>query len=138
MNTIELRLQPGSAPGYPVVQVLINGRDLLDRVRAVELPQATADGQPDLAGSYEGLAPHQWIELPERGEDGSAAVYRCGDCGELGCWPLRVRIVRRGGTVTWRDFQQPHRGWTYERLGPFTFREDEYDRAVAGVAKRAK
>jgi hypothetical protein len=54
MNTLELH------PGAQGVEVRIDGRDLLDLVRAVELPQATADGQPELAGSYGGLTPDAW------------------------------------------------------------------------------
>jgi hypothetical protein len=132
MNSIELRLQPGQPPGYPVVQIVIDGHDLIGLVRVAELPQATEQGQPDLAGSYEYLEPFQWADLPERGEDGRAAVLRC-TCGEVSCWPLRVRITRRGGVVSWSDFQQPCRDWRYGRLGPFRFRAHEYDAAVAGV-----
>lgn len=132
MNTIALRPQPGETSGYDVVQILIDGRDLIGLVRVVERPQAAEQGQPDLAGSYEYLEPPQWADLPERGEDGRVAVLRC-TCGEVSCWPLRVRITRRGGVVTWSDFQQPCRDWRYDGLGPFRFREGEYDAAVGGV-----
>ncbi|HEU4561888.1 MAG TPA: hypothetical protein VFS20_28945 [Longimicrobium sp.] len=104
----------------------------MERVRAVELPQATADGQPDVAGSYAWLAADQWTEFPDFDGDRRVAVLGC-VCGVAECWPLLVRITRRGGTVTWSDFRQPHRGWTYDRLGPFTFRESDYDRAFAQV-----
>jgi hypothetical protein len=133
MNTIALRLQPGETPAYSVAQILVDGHDLIGLVRVVELPQATEQGQPDLAGSYHYLEPFEWADLPERGEDGRAAVLRC-TSGEVGCWPLRVRITRHGGVVTWSDFQQPFRNWSYDGFGPFHFREDEYDAAVAGIA----
>jgi len=133
MNTIELRLEPGTTPGGPVVHIRIDGRDLIDRIRAIELPQATGDGQPELAGSYGYLEPGDWPDVRE-GKEELVTVLGC-DCGVVECWPLRARMRRRGGVVVWSHFQQPNRGWTYERLGPFTFREAEYDRAVASVAK---
>ena len=129
MNEIELRLIPGGEGGR-LVHVLIDGRDLLDRVREVELPQATADGQPDLAGSYRALTPAQWEILPEQYGDGRGAVLGC-TCGEVGCWPLRVRITWGTDTVVWSDFEQPNRPWSYERLGPFVFARKQYEHAVS-------
>jgi hypothetical protein len=136
VNSIELRPLPHGGHGYPVVHVFIDGRDLLELVRRVELPQAAADAQPELAVSYQGLSPEEWKDLPEQYGDGRAAVLCC-ECGEAACWPLRVRITWRKDTVVWSDFEQPHRGWTYEKLGPFVFRREEYERAVAAVAGRA-
>lgn len=132
MRSIEFRLVPGGSPDRPQIQIVIDGRDLMEHVRAVELPQATADGQPDLAGSYSWLAVDEWVENPEFDDEGRIAVLGC-ECGVVACWPLMVRITRRGGTVTWSDFRQPHRDWTYDQLGPFTFRESDYDRAVSDL-----
>ena len=36
------------------------------------------------------------------------ALLGC-DCGEVGCWPLEVRIVRSDSLVTWCGFTQPFR-----------------------------
>lgn len=115
-----------------VVDVLIDGRDLRELVRAVELLQATADDQPDLAGSYEAIPLEEWPR-PRAGERERVTVLGC-SCGVTECWPLRVRITVRPGTVVWSDFQQPNRGWTYEGLGPFTFAREPYETAVAAVA----
>jgi hypothetical protein len=40
-----------------VVDVLVNGRNLVASLRQVELPYAAREGKPDLAGSYVGLPP---------------------------------------------------------------------------------
>jgi hypothetical protein len=130
MNEIELRLVPADDGDDPLIHVLIDGRALIDRAREVELPQATADGQPDLAGSYQALTRAQWEATPEQHGYGRATVLGC-ICGEPGCWPLRVRIRWRGDTVTWSDFTQPYRGWSYEGLGPFVFSREQYRHAVA-------
>ncbi|HET7462142.1 MAG TPA: hypothetical protein VFJ82_12875 [Longimicrobium sp.] len=137
MNRIELRLQPGFMPGHPVVQVLIDGSDLVALARQVELPHATAEGKPQIAGAYQGLDPRDWADLP-RWDDGRRALYRC-ECGEVDCWPLIVRITRRDdGTVSWSEFRQPHRrAWSHDALGPFIFDAAEYDRAVEGVMNQA-
>lgn len=131
MNTLELR------PGEHGVEVRIDGRDLRELVRAVELPQATADGQPDLAGSYEGLPPEEWTAPAAGDRQGRVAVLGC-TCGVSECWPLLARVTRRAGTVVWSDFRQPNRGWTHDRLGPFTFAQPAYDAAVAAVTARRR
>lgn len=136
-RSFELKVLPAEAGTRSAeVRVLIGGRDLIDLAREAELPDATDDGEPGLAGAYRGLRPDQWVDLPEQYGDGRAAVLGC-VCGEVGCWPLRVRIRRLGGTVVWSDFDQPNRGWSCDTLGPFVFLTEEYDRAVAAVARAA-
>ncbi|HST57120.1 MAG TPA: hypothetical protein VLK84_00440 [Longimicrobium sp.] len=126
MNTLELR------PGGEGVEVRIDGHDLRDLVRAVELPHAAADGQPDLAGSYDGLPPGEWVLPPADGKGHVVAVLGC-TCGVTECWPLLVRITRKADVVVWSDFRQPRRGWPHEGLGPFTFDRAQYDSALAAL-----
>jgi hypothetical protein len=131
VNEIELRPTPSDDGDCTLVHVLIDGRDLLEWVKEVELPQATADRQPDLAGSYRPLTPAQWRSLPEEYGHERGAVFGC-ICGEVECWPLRHRIAWREDTVVWSDFEQPHRRrWTYDALGPFTFSRAQYEQAFA-------
>jgi hypothetical protein len=133
LNTLELRVRaPSTAEGLVEVRVLIDGRDLVDLARDAEAADASADGQPQLAGSYSGLHPSHWRELPERYGDGRAAVLAC-ECGEPGCWPLRARISIGAETVSWSDFEQPHRGWCHDGLGPFVFDRAAYESAIASV-----
>ena len=129
MNTLELRR------GALGVEVWIDSRDLRERVRAVELPHATADGQPDLAGSYEGIPPDEWMR-PGVYATGEVAVLGC-TCGETECWPLLVRITRTRDEVAWSGFRQPRRTWPHEGLGPFTFDRARYEAAVAAVTGQA-
>jgi len=134
VNTFALRVQPRPDDDIPEVRVLIDGRDLVDLVRQVEAPWAAADGAPQLAGRYSGLWPGAWRELPERDGCGRVAVLAC-ECGEVGCWPLHVRITVSVSTVTWSGFAQPHRpAWRYDGLGPFVFDRAAYERAVHAVA----
>ena len=41
-------------------------------------------------------------------EDGDAWLLGC-NCGEVGCWPVAVRISVSADTYTWSHFGQPHR-----------------------------
>jgi hypothetical protein len=63
------------------IQIRINGRDLIDLVRAVEQPFAYKEGAPSIAGAYAGLPPDSNTCLPSKhflGEP-SGALYRYGE-----------------------------------------------------------
>lgn len=132
MNTLSFHTQAAGPDSANEFRILVDGRDLLEIVRRIELPQATAEGQPELAGSYEVLPPQRWQRLTEHDDGDRVAVFGC-ECGEVGCWPLRVRITRKGDTVVWSDFEQPNRSWSYFALGPFVFQRQQYEAAVASV-----
>lgn len=120
------------------VAVFVNGRNLVDILREVELPFATREGRPDLAGSYVGLPPEE-VFLPSPrllgepatfydrdGTEDKVSVLGCG-CGDVGCWPFRVKIALRDDVVLWSDFEQPHRrAWRYDELRPFVFDRARY------------
>lgn len=102
------------------LRLLIDGVDLVDLIRPVELPFATAEGNPANAGRYSGL---HWPQSmghvlllehylgqpdPYYSYKGRTQILGC-ECGEPGCWPLVCRIVANARTVEWSDFQQCHR-----------------------------
>lgn len=131
VNVLALRIQERPEEGGQEVRVLIDGRDLVEIIRNVEARWAEQDGQPQLAGAYSGLWPELWVRLPEQYGDERAAVLGC-ECGEPGCWPLRVRISISETTVTWDAFSQPCRpAWRYDGVGPFVFSRSDYDAAIA-------
>ncbi len=111
-------------------------------MREVELPFATADGQPMAAGSYGGLTPFEWQSIgdmiegkpsPSRLADGTTALLAC-ECGVTDCWPLYVRIEVNTGTVEISGFFQPYRReWRHDGLGPFVFSRAEVLREVRGL-----
>lgn len=107
------------------VRVILNGRDLLEILQEYEVPHATAEGHPDLAGSYVGTAPyrlHRRLTSPTS----PVSFLDCDGCGCNGCWPLRFSISSDEGTVTWNNFHQPfRRNWTYDLR--FTFAREQYE-----------
>jgi hypothetical protein len=120
------------------VEVFVNGRNMVDILREVELPFAAREGKPNLAGDYIGLPPED-VFLPSPrllgepathydrdGVEGKVAVLGC-VCGDVGCWPFRVRITLRDDVVIWDGFEQPHRrAWRYDELRPFVFDRTQY------------
>ena len=132
-NHIELRVEPTRDFG-PAVDVIIDGFSLIELLRAIELPHAIEQKREDIAGSYAGLQPCEWRDLSATDDAGRRAVLGC-TCGEVGCWPLRVRVETAATTVTWRDFHGPLGPESiYAGLGPFVFDRARYEAEVARVA----
>ncbi|HZG16466.1 MAG TPA: hypothetical protein VE710_15860 [Candidatus Bathyarchaeia archaeon] len=121
-----------------IVKIYINERSFIDLVKEYETSFAGS-----IAGDYAWL----WSDvvfLPSRhflGEpiyeldfyNGKSAVLGC-ECGIVECWPLVAKITLTQDTVTWSDFEQPHRGpesagghWDYRTFGPFVFDRKEYE-----------
>jgi hypothetical protein len=125
------------------VTILINGRNLIPMVRKHEQPMAKAEGHPNLAGSYAPRSVEEFKKdhtevVAETHYKPKLSLYACRDCGEVGCWPLEVKITIEGDQVIWQDFEQPHRPekWDYKTLGPFRFETKAYQQALkaAGLA----
>jgi hypothetical protein len=125
VDTIRFEIGERHDPAAGIVDavaIFVNGRNLVDIFREVELPFATREGKPDLAGSYVGLPPEE-VFLPSPRLLGDPTTYYDHDsaegkivvlgcvCGEPGCWPFRVKIARREDVVIWDGFEQPHRAW---------------------------
>ena len=126
------------------VEILINGRSLVELAKAHEQPYADAEGHPDIAGGYEGMSPSDLCS----GDDGLAniegsrrvQVLQCDGCYEPGCWPLTCRVEVGADRVIWSDFVQPYRDsgdspWKYDGLGPFEFDRKQYEAALAMLAE---
>lgn len=133
MNVLRLR---DEADG-PFVEVVpyVDGHSLVALVEAFEALLGY-----DEPGTYAGLPrdrafdPDGWLPQrrgwPGRRSWGTADVLACA-CGEVGCWPLTVRISAQGGVIVWDRFEQPHRpDRDYSLLGSFVFDAVQYARAL--------
>ncbi len=133
-------------PESPEIRIAVNGVDLADLVREIELPFAAAEGHPSIAGSYMGLRPEQLRSSPELHFKGSSDSHLyCGphektvllgcNCGEPGCWPLMARVEAHEDIVVWRDFEQPYRRNRWDHTGlEFRFDRREYAAALAELS----
>ena len=124
------------------IKIQVNGTELPELVREIELPGARAEGDEELAGNYVGLVPG-YVRVDVAGhflggagaklydsDDEKIQLLGCG-CGEVGCSPLLARVTVTDDTVTWDEFEQPTRPeWDYDGLGPFTFERSQYERAL--------
>jgi len=129
------------------VRIIINARELVELAREAELPYATREGHPDIAGAYGYFGPmfvfsparHFYGEPAHDWTDGNGRIYvlSC-SCGIPECWALSARVVLSDTEVIWADFRQTHRGplsvsgqWRYDSLGPFIFDRRAYDKELA-------
>jgi hypothetical protein len=132
-------LEGGGAASEAQIAIRVNGRPLQDWAADVERPYAEAEGHPDIAGGYAGLAPRavllsalHFFGQPHAVwfEDGDTVLLGCG-CGEWGCWPLTADIEISEEQVVWRNFRNGHRdSWDHSTLGPFTFGRSQYQSAL--------
>jgi hypothetical protein len=132
-----------------VVEIAIDGRSLVERLREYEAPFAAREGSPNIAGGYAGLVA-RLVRLPSRhfyGESENSysyppkiALLEC-ECGCAGCWPILCQVSVALDTISWSDFEQPHRraghptgGWDYSGFGPFVFERTQYEAALARIS----
>lgn len=139
-NTFSLKIEKVTTPDGPLdkIVIYIDGVNLLTMVKEFETPLAQKEGNPNIAGSYAGLAAGYYGEnyfladcCTEYGiNKDKLALLEC-TCGYAGCWPFAAKITVNGDTVTWSDFEQPHRQWDYSTLGPFGFEREAYTKELA-------
>ena len=138
LSLVEAETEEGTP--YRAVMLRVDGVSLMELARAVETPFAQREGHPDLAGAYAWLSanPSTRRALTPRAtaEDEKVTLLGC-TCGDPGCWPLLARITQDASSVTWSEFEQPHRGeesaaghWSYAGLGPFVFERELYEREL--------
>ena len=150
MDTFALDLQedPDRPDGAGMLLARINGTDLIEQVRQLEM----AAGKGRLAGAYAGIrrsnlrsVRSHFLGSPspvhER-EDGKIPVLGCA-CGIVACWPLHVRVTVAHDVVTWDGFDPPfHRDPSgemfrrYDAFGPFRFDRDRYEAELARFTGR--
>jgi len=136
MNRVAFRIVK-TASG-PAIQIDVDGQSLQEWARAVELRFASAEANPRLAGSYEGLGPGQvnrdrehYLGSPVASwfEDGDTVLLGC-VCGEWGCWPLTTMVTVTDTEVIWQGFRNGHRPWDLGALGPFRFKRTQYESSL--------
>jgi hypothetical protein len=140
MERIEFRTVEQELGGdmVPTLVPFLGGVSLRDLVRTVELPFARREGNPDLAGSYAGLA-GEGVRWPSRhflGEpvlswfgDGDTVLLGC-VCGDWGCWPFTATVAVADEVVTWSGYRTGHRDWDYRELRDITFDRGQYEQAL--------
>lgn len=143
MNDLRLVVHddPERTGQYRPVDIMIDGRRLIDELKRIEQPYADAEGSPEIAGQYHSLPivatllPSQrFLDARRRrsDENGKTMILVC-TCGCGGCWDFVCRIEFSDSTVTWSDFEQIHRDWDYSELGKFVFDRKSYEEQFAQI-----
>lgn len=122
------------------VNIIIDGKPLAEIIKEYEMPMATKEGNPALAGDYHAIevsssSLKQYYlgkdEADWGDEKNKTAILGC-SCGNLSCWPLLCKINIQGTKVVWSDFEQPHRDedWDYSTFEGFMFDKQQYLNAI--------
>ncbi|MBR4085899.1 MAG: hypothetical protein IKK33_16620 [Lachnospiraceae bacterium] len=112
-----------------VVEIYINGREIVELLKEIEMPWAIKEGEIDLAGTYGHLPPKElYSELNDTEE---SALLCCDGCGLVGCWSVFVNVEKDEKYVYWKDFRHNHREWKYNIS--YKFYRSEYEDMLKGV-----
>lgn len=125
------------------VNLHVDDKPLAELMKAYELPMATKEGHPKLAGAYDAIKTgsssleHYYLGKTKAawGIDQNKTMLLGCVCGVTGCWPLLCKITVEGDTVTWSEFEQPHRDddWDYSEFEGFVFEKQQYLDAIEAV-----
>lgn len=123
-----------------VVEIYIDGIEIAEIFRKIELPYCEAENEPDKAGDYGHIPVRELYEdLIEATVKGSYSyelgVYPlcCRGCGEPGCWSVTFRVREDDEYVWWYGFEHEHRDWKYNL--EFAFLKSEYSAAMSKLAQ---
>lgn len=129
----------------PSVDIFINDKNLIGLLKEYELPFATKEGHPDIAGGYAGMTPEDfiyWFTVADWPGGNEHAIFTCSGCGEVGCWPMVITESKDNGIVKWSGFHQQHRGpeskashWDYSNFPSFEFSKENYNTELAKLRK---
>lgn len=152
-DIVQFRTRTSRVEDYQVVDIYLNGWNLIELLRNFEAPFAANEGQPSLAGMYEGLPPlmvlppnrHFWGEPQKFYRYGRrTALLEYGLSGVPGEWPFAAEIREEPERIVWENFAQlkrladlPPQGWDYRDFGVFRFQKEQYRQALQQAAARA-
>ena len=126
-----------------VVEIIIDGKKLIDVVREIEIPYATEEGHLDLAGAYGHIPPSfLYADLldatTDAGLDNSLVyLFCCDDCGEPSCWSVVFKVKEEENFIYWYGFEHAHRkDWNYNLT--YKFERSAYEQALQKLKNMAE
>ena len=112
-----------------VVEIYINGKEIIEILKEIEIPFANNEGHISIAGAYGHLTPNElYSELMDSEE---SALVCCGDCGLIGCWAVVINVEMDEDYVYWKEFRHNHRDWEYNIS--FKFHRTEYENVLKKI-----
>ena len=96
-----------------VVEIYLNGVEIVSILKEIETPYANEENHANLAGAYGHVSPDElYANLTKYEED--IEILCCSGCGESGCWWIIVDIEKDEKFVYWKRFRNNHRDWKYD------------------------
>ena len=127
---------------HKVVEIIIDGKKLIDIINEIEKPYLKAEG---IDAGYGHNSP-KWLysDLTAALDDkryfdydyDDIYLFVCDECGEPGCWTVHCRLKEEDGFVYWYDFHHSHRDWEYDLT--FRFEKSAYEKAMRKLDSMAK
>ena len=118
-----------------VVEIYLNGRELVEILKEIETPYALEEGHPSLAGAYgHNYAKELYADLTETMTEGTychekgVELLCCSGCGDKGCWSVLVMVKQDEDYVYREQFRNNHRKWNYDIA--FQFTKKDYEQAM--------
>jgi hypothetical protein len=147
LNTVSFQISQIEGEATLAITPCVDGVPLTTLVSNFEI----ANGYNDPAGGYGGIVPSYYrygplltyfcgkaLNLGISESIGEIYVLGC-QCGEVGCWPLKISVTSIPDGYRWSGFTQPHRPErSYDGFGPFLFDSVQYEAAVRSVVLKLK
>lgn len=119
-----------------VIEIYINGKEIVSVLKEIEQPYCDEEGNPQLAGDYGHNTPEELYKdlsdaVTEDTYSNKCGAYLlcCRGCGFSGCWSVEISVRQTDEYVYWENFRQNHReNWQYNLL--YKFDRTEYDKAM--------
>ncbi len=140
MDQIEFISRMSSVEDYQVVEIFINGFNLINIISTEEqslFPLLHVSAYP---GLYEGIPPllsfppkqHFWgiAEPPYKMSKKRVAVLESGRSGIPSEWTVSTEILVDGEKVVWQNFRQEQLDLLFDSVGPFEFELVAYKKAL--------
>lgn len=103
-----------------VTEIYLNGSEIIEILKKIELQYAVDEGHPTIAGAYGHLRPSILLRnlkeslVPDSySQKYGAELLCCLDCGDSGCWSVSVSVQQDEDYVYWKNFRHNHRDWDY-------------------------
>lgn len=123
MNYLEFK--PIQKKHYTAIQILVDGKDLLEMLRGEKLFKYETAGE-----LHRGITNREYNDSILE-EDGRSIIFCC-NCGMPQCDSISVKIEIAEDSVIWKDFgidnQEP-----FYHFGSFKFTRKNYDECVSSL-----
>jgi hypothetical protein len=120
------------------VEIYIDGCELLDIIRPIELPYKKKEGFDISTEDYGHMPVSELYRYLITAMDGTSYSYKygvyllvCRDCGEPGCWSVTCKVSEDEKYVYWLDFEHEHRDWEYNIQ--YKFEKKQYNEALKKI-----